>query len=104
MSAIDGQMDILAALAEQEAQERFDGGALSGFTTSDEFDPWELHDAFEAWKKVHGVMGSSQKSHMWHIWGLGAAWLGAHASPRLLAGVGGSSSMVHGAWAKAPAC
>lgn len=78
MTVMDGQLDILAVLAEEEARERFESGTLSGFTTSDEFDPWELHDAFVAWKSVHGNLGSYQRSHMWHLWNLGAGWTGAH--------------------------
>lgn len=74
---IDGQLDILAVLAEEEARERSEEIGLTSFTTSSAYTPQELDDAARA-RYSRGDLGGIQSTHMWRYGMGGAEWTGAH--------------------------
>ena len=86
--SIDGQLDILAVLEEQETRERSAETAarlgITGFTNSVQFTPDELEEAFDAWRHTNGSFGSYNRSHMWKL-GYCSGGSGAHASIEMTA-------------------
>lgn len=88
MTVMDGQMDILAVLAAQEAQERAQEivaqTGLTSFTVSEEYTPQQLNDAARA-RYAAGDLPSMQASHMWKYGIGGAGWEGAHPPVSMVA-------------------